>query len=191
MTVTQDRKLSPDGTEAAWQLYAGAMAQMVTRAAQRHLLNEYEFAEICADERLLKFRARDTAGHLGGLSTLTSDLTAWPLIEPGFFAHHWPDDYARSAIWYVGFVATAPGQVHAFSQLVLAMFEVVRESRGMAAMDYSTYNLEERRLAEHAGRLLLRENRDTHWGVVDAQHTVAIRFDGRPVLDHLARGSAS
>ena len=48
------------------------------------------------------------AGRLGGLSTMTNDLDAAPLISRDYFRHRRPERYERRTVWCVGFVATHP-----------------------------------------------------------------------------------
>ena len=145
-------------------------------------MSEVEFEEIASDERIYKLRVFDD-GDLVGLSTFTNVLEAWPLIEPAYFAHHWPEHYQRGAIWYIGFVGARSGQAHAYRRMVTAMHEVVNRNDGLAVMDYCDYNVDHRRLPQITDRLLAAADPGTRSGQVDAQRTFVLRFDGRPVLD--------
>lgn len=188
MPVVQDNNLSPEETEAAWQLYANAMKVLTKRAAQRHLLNEIEFGEIAADKRIIKIRVHDDDGTLVGLSTFTNVLEAVPLIEPAYFAHNWPDFYRRGAIWYVGFVCARGGrQAHAYRDMIMAMYALVKpndHTDGIVAMDYCNFNVDARQIPQITEKLLRSASpagENVRSGEVDAQRTYVVRFDGHPV----------
>jgi len=97
----------------AWRLYADAFAQLRTAAMQRHVMSRPEFDAVMADRRVEKHLAVDDGDDDGdggdetitGLATFTNVLEAMPLVSPEFFAHRWPDQYARHQVWYLGFFA--------------------------------------------------------------------------------------
>jgi hypothetical protein len=179
MTITQERAtrtVIPDVDEA-WALYVDLFTEVDELAAQRHLMTPAEFADVYADEDVLKFYAVDDKGTPIGMSVLTRRLEAWPLISPRFFARRWPELYQRQAIWYIGFVGVLPKHVHAFRQLVSDMYPFVIGTAGVAVMDFCTYNVTARRLPEVTLRLLGRLNPAAGMHVLDTQSFVLYHFD--------------
>jgi hypothetical protein len=178
MTVTQLRPTAtlPEVAEA-WTLYTDVFAEVNALAAQRHLMTAEEFTAVYHDPRILKFYVHDQAGDLAGMSVLTQDLDAWPLISPPFFARRWPQHYARKAIWYVGFVGVAPHQLHGFRELVRNMYAHVSSNNGIAVMDFCTHNLTRRRLPAITLKLLAGINPAAGMQTADTQSFVVYDFD--------------
>jgi len=172
----QPARTIPD-IDQAYALYADLFAEVNTLAAQRHLMTFTEFTTVYHDPHLLKFYVHDQDGDLAGMSVLTQDLDAWPLISPPYFARRWPEHYARRAIWYVGFVGVAPHRPHGFRELVSRMYAHVISNSGIVAVDYCTYNMDRRRLAEITHKLLGGLNPDAGMELADAQTTVVYHFD--------------
>ena len=177
LTQTQPTTLTVPPVDQAWQLYAELFAEINTLAAQRHLMTVEEFTGVYHDPRILKFYVHDDAGALAGMSVLTQDLDAWPLISAPFFARRWPQHYARKAIWYVGFVAVAPHRLHGFRELVGRMYAHVASNNGIVAMDFCTHNLTRRRLPAITLKLLEQMNPAAGMQIADAQSVVLFDFD--------------
>ncbi|XVV10925.1 hypothetical protein ACQP2X_39720 [Actinoplanes sp. CA-131856] len=176
MTLAAHTPTIPD-LDAAWRLYAEIFAEVNELAAQRHLMTEAEFADVFHDPRILKFFVHDEAGDLAGMSVLTQDLSAWPLISPQYFARHWPQHYQRRAIWYVGFVGARPTYLHGFRELVSGMYPHVIASAGIAVMDFCAYNINQRRLPSITHKLLGWMNPDAGMHIADAQTFVVYDFN--------------
>jgi hypothetical protein len=84
--------------------------ELQVRAAQAHQLDQAAFEAVMDDDRIGKYIVRDgtRSGRPCGISTLTNDLGAVPLISPAYYAHRWPDYHRQQLIWYVGFLAVDP-----------------------------------------------------------------------------------
>jgi hypothetical protein len=91
-----------------WQVYREAFEPLRIKAAARHVLTEDEFAGEMTDERVVKYVVRDGAGTAWAMMLVTRDLTAVPWIEPAYYAHHFPGEYTRGTIFYLGFAAVHP-----------------------------------------------------------------------------------
>lgn len=178
MTIAQ---LNPTPTipdvDEQYALYAEIFAGINSLAAQRHLMTAAEFRTVYHDSRILKFYLHDETGALAGMSVLTQDLDAWPLISPPYFARRWPEHYARQAIWYVGFVGVTPHRPHGFRELVSRMYAHVISNSGIVVVDYCTYNMTRRRLATITHKLLSGLNPDAGMELADSQATVVYHFD--------------
>jgi DNA-binding transcriptional LysR family regulator len=148
MRVDVLAELPPDLAEQAWEFYHETFAPLVTRAATRHLMNRGEFDAMMADGRVFKFVTRDGDG-LTGLSVMSDDLDAVPLISPPYFRHHWPDLYAQRRIVYCVFIGARPGPrgdgvfVALQREVYLTM---VRPVDGVVVLDTCLWNERERKL---------------------------------------------
>jgi hypothetical protein len=176
MTVTTHRAPAAPDVEEAWAWYADTFFEINERAAQRHLMTYPEFAAVYHDPLVYKFYVHDH-GKLVGMSVLTNELEAWPLISPQYFAKRWPEHFKRSAIWYVGFVGVAPRYAHAFRQLVSDMYTHVIGCNGIAVMDFCSYNVSLRRLPEITLKLLGWINPAAGMEIADSQTFVVYSFD--------------
>ena len=94
MRVDVLAELPAELLDEAWDFYYETFAPLVIRAATRHLMYRDEFDKMMADGRVFKFVTRDAEG-LTGLSVMSDDLDAVPLISPPYFRHHWPELYAQ------------------------------------------------------------------------------------------------
>lgn len=142
LTITVERELD-DGTVAEyWALYRETFADLEVLAMARHLLHEHEFVQDMKDERVMKYVARDAAGEVVGLSTLTRDLETVPWISPAWWAHHYPEHTARNAVYYLGFTLVRHDQRQA--RVMWTMIETIVErlvaERAVCGYDYCQYN---------------------------------------------------
>lgn len=166
--------LSDETRMTAYKLYAELFTPINELAAQRHLMTEVEFGEVTSDERVTKYLAYDDdTDELVGMSTMTNDLDAVPLISPPYFRRNFPGLYERGEIWYVGFVGAARAGV--FSMLVAEMYP--RTAAGIVCMDFCGYRQFEG-LHETTRHMLRRLAGDTWLRRLDEQATYAYRYDG-------------
>lgn len=164
-------ELSLDREAEAWDLYVAAFEPLKTVAVQRHLMTRDEFTTVATDRRVTKYLATGTDGRLLGMSTLTNDLDAVPLVEPAWFAHHFPAPYTARQIWYLGFACVRdPSAIRSglvFSKLIDHMAIPARLTRGMVFMDFCTANVA--RLIPGIRRTVAR---------LDPEHTLQV-YDGQ------------
>jgi hypothetical protein len=177
MTITEQATIAAPDLDEAWRLYADIFAEVNELAAERHLMTADEFTAVYHNPQVLKFYVHDEAGRLAGMSVLTQHLDAWPLISPPYFARHWPEHYARKAIWYVAFVGVAPHMPNGFRELVRGMYTHVIANAGIAVMDFCTYNVTHRRLPAITLKLLGWINPAATMQIADTQSFVVYRFD--------------
>lgn len=164
---------------SAWEMYADAFADVDTLAAQRHLMYPDEFRSVMTDIRVRKYVAL-RGSEMVGMSVMTNDLAAWPLVSPRYFARRWPEHYARRAIFYIGFIC-AVGNGLLYRDLITAMYPPVIEADGIAVMDFCAHNIDTHRMPQRTHALLRRVNPAAQSGAIDAQTFWAVRFDGQPV----------
>lgn len=176
--IEQHRSLTGDLLNSAWELYYTAFEEIDTLAVQRHMMTWEEFSEVAYDKRVGKYVAT-ADGEVIGLSTLTNDLEAWPLISPRYFERHYSADYEARRIWYVGFVCARRGPRPSptlFADLIAAMYPFVIESGGFAVMDYCSFNVTPLQLPEHANDILKQVNPTTRMREIDSQRFYTYSF---------------
>lgn len=143
VTVTTYTDLPRDLFDDCWLMYEAAFTPLARLAAQRHLMTMAEFLTVVRDPRITKYVATNPDGTVVGMSTLTNQLAAWPLISVPYFSHNWPEPYARGRIWYLGFACVTHPRHDgpAFEQLITRMAVGPRAAHGMVFMDFCTANV--------------------------------------------------
>lgn len=171
--------------ERCGKLYVDAFTPLAPLAIQRHIIEPVEFSAMMRNAKITKWLAADSAGSLRGLAVSTNHLDQWPLIEPLFFAHRWPDRYAQRRCWYVGFVCTDGTSQATFPALLDALAGPVRAVDGVAVMDYCGHRFEQG-ISRAALRVAARHDPRAWSDEIDTQHYVAIGYDSADAL--VARG---
>ena len=151
----------------AYKLYEAAFTPLAHLAANRHLMTYDEHNHVMNDKRVTKVAVYDLDENIVGMSTITQQLDAMPLVSPQFFQHRWPEEYAAGLIWYVGYMAT-DNNPRAFREMLFTLSEDARNRGGMVFMDFCTENVD-RGLPESAERILGRRAWSLHVREVDAQ----------------------
>jgi GNAT superfamily N-acetyltransferase len=143
--------------EACWSFYDRAFEGLRARAAQRHALTRNEFDDQMVDDRVIKHIVFDAenVGKPVGMTTVTNDLSAVPLISPEFYAARWPRFYAEQQIWYVGFLAVDPDYhgTGVLAQMIGSICEVIPQHGGVVAADICQFNQDAMLLPDAFGRL--------------------------------------
>lgn len=162
----------------AWRFYEDVFTELNALAANRHLMTFDEFEYVMADSRVQKWFAFSDDGRIIGMSTITNDLSAWPLVSPAFFAKRYPNHYERQAIWYIGFVGCnlEGTRAHAFYDLIARMQPQVEASDGIFVQDFCTHNVAVRRLPDATRAVLQRINSTVAFSRIDAQEFWAGSF---------------
>ncbi|QXQ12841.1 hypothetical protein [Skermania piniformis] len=133
----------PDPSVATFQqLYEAAFGPLRVRAAARHVLYEHEFRAEMADPRIDKIVAWADDGEPVGLTTFTNQLESVPWISPEFFRSRYPEQAARNAIFYLGFVLVHPHAMHsgAFRDMVAEAYRRTIAARGVCGWDICGFN---------------------------------------------------
>ncbi len=153
--VSVETELEPAMAEAFHDLYREAFAELETQAVARQLLHREEFLEEMHDPRVEKHVAW-SGGEPIGLSTLTRHLETVPWISPAYFAHHYPDAFARGAVYYIGFtlVRAEHRQSQVFRAMVRSMGQGLAGRRAVVGWDICAFNDDGFSFGEHAARAL-------------------------------------
>jgi hypothetical protein len=170
-------KVPDDLIEEFYGLYRAAFEPLRTLAAARHVLTAVEFAEEMADDRVEKYVVYDADDRAVALSTLATDLSAVPWIEPAYFAARYPDHAARGALWYIGFTLAHPGRraTRTFMDMIDALVAHLAANRVVCAYDVSRFNDDSLRFADNLRRHLER-TQDVTVETVDRQAYYATTF---------------
>lgn len=179
ITIDVERALAPEVVDRFHALYAETFAPLATRAVARQVLHREEFVEEMADPRVMKYVARDPAGEVVGLTTLTRDLETVPWISPQYFAAHYPEHTARDAVFYLGFTLVAPQhrRTHVFQAMIEEVVALVRDERGVCGWDVCAYNEQVLGFSTMIGALL-HSHADCTVSEVDAQTYSVVEMHG-------------
>ncbi|GAA0299939.1 GNAT family N-acetyltransferase [Kineococcus aurantiacus] len=143
-TLSTSTRLTGDDLEQAWKVYEVAFSSLTTRAVQQHLMTRAEFEEVCSDERVLKYVARDVDRDdaVCAFATFSNDLSTVYQLSEDYYRARWPRQFAEGSIWYIGCVGVHPSYRSSgvFVKLVEAMCRVVHEQGGVASLDICRYN---------------------------------------------------
>jgi hypothetical protein len=154
-----------------WGVYRAAFEPVNSLAAQRHLMTHREFEDLLVDDRIGKYLAI-REGRTAGLAVMTDNLEAWPLISAEFYARKYPG----RRVFYVGFVAVPLHQTGVFTTLIGRMQDEIAQADGVAAMDFSGFNLQQRGIGDVVRTLLTHRVPTTTGGVVDRQEFWSFDF---------------
>jgi pyruvoyl-dependent arginine decarboxylase len=176
--VTMEKEVDYATAKLYYQLYRDTFGELETTAVARQLLHESEFLEEMLDPRVEKWVAWDDEGQAIGMTTLTKDLATVPWIEPGYFAHNYPEHHARDAIFYLGFTLVHPAHrgIHIFHAMIEPMTKRVAAENAVCAWDMCLAN-DERGLGGSAGRLI-RSLANATIEPIDKQTYYAATFHG-------------
>jgi hypothetical protein len=175
--ITIETDVDATTAEHYYELYRETFGELETLAVARQLLHREEFLEEMHDPRVHKYVAWDNAGRPIGLSTLTNDLETVPWISPAYFRHHYPEQAAREAVYYIGFVLVEREhrKSHVFQTMIHAMGEVLVAANAVVGWDICAHNDDSFSFGEHAARVLGRSGEVTVT-TIDRQTYYAGRF---------------
>lgn len=140
--ITVELVIDGEHLDSLYQLYVDAFGPLRATAVARQVLHRHEFMDEMTDPRIWKYVAWDEYHQPIALSTLTRHLDTVPWISPDYFASHYPEHTARNAVYYWGFVLTAPKkhQPRLFRQLMNAVIDVMVADSAVCAYDICSYN---------------------------------------------------
>lgn len=178
MNITIEETISDAHAELFYGLYAKAFGPMRARAAARHMLTGEEFAEEMADKRVEKYVTWDAAGEPMALMTFTGDLSAVPWISPDFYAARYPDESARGAVFYMGYLLVDRSRAtpELFGELIQQLVDRMTAIQGVCVFDVCSYN-DSRSVGRMADRL--QSSGAAEVEVLDVQTYYAASFAGK------------
>jgi hypothetical protein len=128
--------------ETLLRLYQRTFGPLRTRAAARQLLTREEFFGQLEDHRVDKYVAWEDDSEPVAIITLTRDLHTVPWISPEYFAARYPEQWARNAVYYLGFACARPtAKKSPFLDMAVEMaIEPLALERAVIAYDVCAYN---------------------------------------------------
>jgi hypothetical protein len=174
---TREYVVAPELTFAFYQLYEAAFAPLRVRSMARQVLSESEFAAQMTNGAVVKYVAWDVAGSPVGMCALTRQLESVPWISPDYFAHRFPQHWARNAVWYLNFVLAHPSQRHGrfIDQLMEVGVGELVDQGAVCGYDMCAYNDEVLGLGRRLSERFQRTTGATPQ-LVDSQNYYEVRF---------------
>ncbi|HEY5821208.1 MAG TPA: hypothetical protein VIT20_04495 [Propionibacteriaceae bacterium] len=166
------RQLSLQGpyVDEFFALYELAFNPLKKLSVARQVLSRAEFVDQMLDERVVKYVAWSDSGEPMGLTTLTTELDSVPWISPDYFEEHYPEQWARHAVYYLGFTLVHPSQRHSrFIETIVDVGmkeELVKNS--VVAYDTCAFNNQTLRFNERISTVL-EDLPEAHLEVIDTQ----------------------
>ncbi len=153
--ITVEADLDAETSARYYELYRETFGVLAHRAVARQVLHEDEFLAEMHDPRVSKYVAWD-GDEVIGLTTLTRHLETVPWISPDYFAHHYPEQTARDAVYYLGLTLVRPGhqQRRIFTAMIAACTELIVAERAVCAWDMCHYNDTDLGLGQSIVRML-------------------------------------
>ena len=135
--------------------YRAAFQPLETLAAARQSLTDEEFEEEMRDPRVVKFVARDARGDAVSLAFMATDLSIVPWVSVPYYAHRFPEHYARGAVYYCGALLVRPDRQGGpwVKYVVDDLFTYVAENHAVVAFDCCAYVNDVVQLPETAARV--------------------------------------
>lgn len=135
-------------------VYRAAFEPLATRAACRQSLTDDEFREEMRDARVTKLVAFDANGEAGSMAIVATDLSVVPWISVPYYAHRYPEQFARGAVYYVNAAVVRPDrQGGPWTKVVLEdLYRFVAENRAVMAFDACGFNVDVIKLVEATAR---------------------------------------
>lgn len=139
---TRQYVMPPDQTAEFYELYRLAFDPIRALSVARQVLTEAEFSDQMRHERVAKYVAWTGDGEPVGLTTLSNDLSTTPWVNPDYFARHYPEQWSRQAVYYLGFTIAHPSQRHLriVDAIVQIGMQEAIERRSVIAYDVCTFN---------------------------------------------------
>lgn len=152
--VERVTEIPADVVEDFLVAYRAAFEPLEVLAPARQALTDDEFREEMTDNRVLKFVARDEDGTAVALSFMTTDLSIVPWVSIPYYAHRFPEHYARDAICYVGALLVRPERQGGpwVKAVVDDVLTCVAERRGIVAFDCCGFNADVVKLPDTLAR---------------------------------------
>jgi len=177
-TFTREQVIDPVRADGFYALYTLAFSPLKTRSAARQVLTRTEFLAQMTDRLVDKYIAWDPDGEAVGMTTLTRHLASVPWISPDYFAAHYPEEWGRNAVYYLGFTLIHPRlRQQRFLETIIAVgIGALSAERAVIAYDVCAYNNTALRFSERIEDLL-RRYPQAQVAAIDTQLYYAVRFN--------------
>ena len=177
LRLTRQGVIAADDIETFYELYSLAFDHLKTLAFGRQVLTRAEFVSQMTDDRVWKYVAWTAEDEPVGLTTLTRALETVPWISPDYFRAHYPEQWSRNAVYYLGFTLAHPRLRHQrfLESLLRAALDELAEARAVVAFDVCAYD---ERVLRFSSRIegFLTEHPVADFATVDTQNYSRITF---------------
>lgn len=153
---TRQYTMAPAQTAEFYALYQLAFEPIRALSVARQVLTEAEFSEQMQHPRVAKYIAWNDSDEPVGLTTLSNDLTTTPWVNPDYFARHYPEQWSRRAVYYLGFTIAHPSQRHQriVDAIVTVGMQEAMRNQAVIAYDVCSFNNERLQFTERVTQLL-------------------------------------
>lgn len=152
--IERTTKVAPELIERFLAVYRAAFAPLEKLAPARQSFDDDEFRHEMVDERVLKLIAYDRSAEACGMAFIATDLRAVPWISVPYYAHRFPEHYARDAIFYIGAMLVRPEKQGGpwAKELIDEIVRVVGEHRAVGCFDTCGFNTDVVKLPDTIAR---------------------------------------
>ena len=139
---TRETVITGAPAESLYRLYRRSFEPLRNRAAARQVLTRSEFFSQMEDLRIDKYIAWEDEEEPVGMVTVTRHLSAVPWVSPEYYADRYPEQWARNAIYYLGFTLARPAirRTSFLDTIVRFCVEPLVAERAVIAYDVCSYN---------------------------------------------------
>lgn len=164
-------------SQVLYSLYHRAFEPLKVQAAARQVLTCDEFFVQMEDERIDKYVAWEPDGQPIGLITLTRHLDAVPWVSPEYYADRFPEQWARNAVYYLGYLLAQPvtRRTRFLETICRLCIEPLVAERAVIAYDVCSYNNDMLGFADRISRVA-RQFASSHVHKLDAQVYYAVNL---------------
>ena len=174
---TRERVISGAVAESLYRLYRRTFDPLRPRAAARQVLNQNEFFAQLEDSRIDKYVAWESDADPVGIVAVTRDLEAVPWVSPEYYAHRFPEQWARNAVYYLGFTLVRPAtrRTSFLDTIVRLSVEPLVAEKAVIAYDVCSYNDDVLGFSERIAEVLRRIS-DSPPQELDSQTYYGVNF---------------
>jgi hypothetical protein len=174
---TRETEIEGSAAQTLFSLYHRAFEPLKVQAAARQVLTREEFFGQMRDQRIDKYVAWEPNGEPIGLITLTRHLDAVPWVSPEYLAARYPEQAARKAVYYLGFLLAQPSRRPArfLETIVRLCIEPLVAERAVIAWDVCFHNDDVLNFSERISRVVQQASH-SHVQKLDAQVYYAVNF---------------
>src|SRR5215212_5224947 len=175
---TREAAIGGPAAQTLYSLYRQAFEPLKAKAVARQVLTGDEFFGQMRDDRIDKYVAWEPHGEPIGLITLTRHLEAVPWVSPEYFEARFPEQWARKAVYYLGYLLARPvtRRTRFLETICKVSVEPLVAERAVIAYDVCSYNNDMLDLAERISRLAP-QFAGSHVHKLDAQVYYAVTFE--------------
>ncbi len=136
--------LSDEEIDEYMGVYREAFDPLDELSPAKQSMTDEEFRDEMTSPTVTKYVVEDAEGRVIALACMTTDTSQVPWLSPKYYQKHFPEQFERQAIYFVGTILTHPERrgEHVLGSILDQMVIDVATNRGVAAFDCCEYNVE-------------------------------------------------